>query len=218
MNIESLVKRIHGSMKAYEYELIVVDDDSPDKTGEIVQKLSFKYPVTVFTRNDKKGLASAVINGFSIAKGDIIGVIDADLSHPPEIFPDLVEILVKRDLDIVVASRLVEGGGTEDWPRTRKITSFIAAFLAIGLTKVKDPMSGYFVLNKRILKNANLVPRGYKILLEILVKCRCKKVYEYPFIFKDRTAGKSKVSLRVNIEYLKQVFNLYLYKLSGIII
>lgn len=204
-------------MKTFNYELIVVDDNSPDKTGETAQRLSSKYPVTTVVRTDKKGLASAVIDGFGIAKGDIIGVIDADLSHPPEILKDLVNMLVKKDLDIVIASRLVEGGGTEDWPNSRKITSYIATFLAKGLTKVKDPMSGYFVINKRILRNINLIPRGYKILLEIIVKCNSKRIHEYPFIFKDRTAGKSKLNARVNIEYLKQIFSLYLYKLTGIL-
>ncbi len=211
-NIDKLVKRVHAAMGDRPYELVVVDDNSPDKTWELVEKLSQKYPVRVLRRIGKKGLASAVMDGFDIAKGNLICVIDADLSHPPELLPKMLDAQDKMNADIVVGSRMVKGGGVEGWPNSRKLTSRVASMLALPLTRIKDPMSGYYMFKKDILKGAKLVPRGYKILLEMLVKCRFKKAVEVPFIFRDRTAGTSKLNLKTNLQYLRQLMNLYKHK------
>lgn len=215
-NIERLVSEIHKSMKGLNYELIVADDNSPDGTAEKVRSLSKKYPVKVIVRHANKGLAPAVVDGFKVARGNIIAVIDADLSHPPETLPKLIKAMEKSNADIVVASRLVSGGGTEDWPKSRKITSYLAIGLAKPVTKIKDPMSGFFLLKKEVIHKAPLKARGYKILLEILVKGKYKKAIEVPFIFKDRSAGQSKLTMKTNLEYLMQLLDLYIYKLKKI--
>ena len=212
-NIKKLASRINKSLSNKNYELIIIDDNSPDGTGEIAEELSKKYPVRVIHRKRRLGLSSAVIEGFKAAEGYLICVIDADLSHPPEIIPKLTERLKTQTADIVIASRLIEGGGTENWPKKRKITSFIATALARPLTNVNDLMSGFFLIKKEVIKNVKLIPRGYKILLEILVKGRYKKIVEYPFIFKDRTAGSSKLNFKTNLEYLRQLVHLYLCKI-----
>jgi dolichol-phosphate mannosyltransferase len=213
-NIENLVKKISESLRDIEYEIVVSDDNSPDGTAKLAKELSKKYPVNVLVRTKDKGLSPAVVDGFKIAKGDIFGVIDADLSHPPETIPKMLKAMKETDSDIVVASRLINGGGTEDWPNSRKLTSYIATTLARPLTRIKDPMSGFFILRKEVIKDAKLTTKGYKILLEILVKGNYKKAVEVPFIFRDRTAGQSKLNLKTNIQYLKQLASLYFYKVT----
>jgi dolichol-phosphate mannosyltransferase len=212
-NISNLIKEIDKAMKGREYEIVVADDNSPDGTADIASNLKEKYNVTVLLRTKNKGLSPAVCDGFNIAKGNILGVIDADLSHPPKIIPQLIDAMEKEKADIAVASRLVRGGGTEAWPAKRKITSYIATMLAKPITSIKDPMSGFFFLRREVLDGAELKPKGYKILLEILVKGNYKKAIEYPFIFRDRTAGDSKLSIKTNIQYLQQLSSLYLYSL-----
>lgn len=214
-NMENLVVRIDRALPGINYELIVVDDNSPDGTGRIAEALSAKYPVRVLNRTGKSGLASAVIDGFKIARGELLCVIDADLSHPPEIIPEMVKFLTLENADIVVASRAAQGGGTENWPVIRKLMSSFAAALARPLTPVKDNTSGFFLLKKEVISDAPLIPRGYKILLEILVKGNFSKVVEFPFIFKDRTAGKTKLNLKIQAEYLMQLFGLYAYMIKG---
>lgn len=216
-NIEKLIKELNSTLSNEKFEIIVSDDNSPDGTSEIVKKLESKYPVKLLLRTKDRGLAKSVVDGFKIAKGDFLGVIDADFSHPPSLFKKMIQIIKEKDVDIVVASRLVEGGGTEDWPKSRKLTSYLAGLLAKPITPTKDPMSGYFLIKKEVIEQKNLIPRGYKILLEILTKGKYKKVEEVPFTFRDRTAGKSKLTLKVNGEYLRQLIHLYWYKTKKIL-
>ncbi len=211
-NIENLVAAIDQALSNSRYELIVVDDDSPDGTGKIAEALALKYPVRVLSRKGKSGLASAVLDGVEIAKGDLVCVIDADLSHPPGIIPKMVEFMKLENADIVVASRVVEGGGTDHWPLIRRIMSVFAASLARPLTAVKDNGSGFFLLKKEVIGSAALTPRGYKILLEMLVKCDFNKAVEFPYVFSDRKAGKTKLNLKVQMEYVAQLLSLYEYK------
>ena len=212
-NIENLVVRVDRALSKNEYELIIVDDDSPDGTGRIAGALSVKYPVRVLNRRGKSGLASAVIDGFATAKGDLLCVMDADLSHPPEIIPEMVECLNLENADIVVASRAAKGGGAENWPVIRRMMSSFAALLARPLTGVQDNTSGFFLLKKEVI-GASLTPRGYKILLEILVKSDINKAVEFPYIFRDRKAGETKLNLKVQLEYLTQLFDLYIHAIK----
>ncbi len=212
-NITAVVKQIHASLKKIKHEIIIVDDNSPDQTAHIAQKLAKKFPLKVIVRTKDKGLAKSVLDGFKQAQGDTFVVMDADLSHPPEVLPRLYNELKKTNADIVVASRLVPGGGVEGWPKTRRLTSYVAAMLAKPLTSVKDPMSGFFLLKKEVIQDVPLSPLGYKILLEILVKGKYATAKEIPYTFKDRTAGVSKLNARVNFEYLLHIARLYLYKL-----
>jgi len=212
-NLLELVERIHKCLSV-QYELIVVDDGSPDGTGLLAQKLVTEYPIKVIHRSGKLGLSSAVLEGFKLATGELICVMDADLSHPPEIIPLLLLNLEQQGADIVIGSRFVKGGAIENWPQKRLIATSIAIFSVKLLTPVKDPMSGFFLLKRDVIQNVKLIPRGFKILLEILVKGRYKKAVEIPIIFKDRIYGDSKVNPKVYLDFLAQWWDLYLYKLK----
>lgn len=212
-NIGELARRVHSALRK-DYELIVVDDNSPDRTWEVAKELDKKYHVRVIRRLQGRGLSSAVIEGFGAAKGDIMGVIDADLSHPPELIPKLVSKIKEGKTDFVVASRMVKGGGDEGNHGFKKVISVAAGLLSRPLTEVSDPMSGYFFFKGKCLENARLNPVGYKICLELLVKCRHNKVIEIPYIFMNRSAGESKLSMRENINYLRHLWRLYLFKLG----
>ncbi len=210
-NIVPLVERIHRALSPHNYEILFIDDDSADGTAELASSLSAKYPVRVIVRKDKRGLASAVVDGLSQASGDVIAVIDADLQHPPEVLPDLLEA-IEKDADIAVASRYVAGGGCQGWSLTRRIMSKVAIIIAHLLLpatrKVSDPMSGFFVFRKGVVSNARLNPSGFKILLEILMIGKFNRVAEVPFIFVTRERGESKLSARQQIDYLKHVYSL----------
>ncbi len=212
-NLPELAERIDNALKKYAYEFIVVDDNSPDGTGEIAEKLSNKYPIRVIHREGKLGLASAVTDGFAISKGEILGVIDADLSHPPEKIPGLLKVMEEENADFVIASRLIRDGRVEDWPFHRKLVSWTARMLARPLTPVRDIMSGFFIIKKEVIEGVALKPRGYKICLEILVKGSYGKVKEIPFVFMNRVVGESKLNIKTNVDYLIQLVDLYRYKL-----
>lgn len=214
-NICTLIEQIHNALDGISYEVIVVDDDSPDGTGDQAEHMAGDYCVRVIRRAGKKGLASAVIDGFAVARGDVLGCIDADLSHPPELIPKLLKTIRDDGAGVVFASRLVPGGGAVgEWPQRRRLNSYVAGFMARPLTKVKDAMSGYFLFRKEVIDGVRLVPRGYKIGLEILVKGRYDKVLEVPFVFDNRHSGKSKLSPRVQIAYLIQLVHLYAFQVG----
>lgn len=214
-NITLLLSGLEESLKDIPYEVVIVDDNSPDGCGKKAEELISHYPLTVVHRERRLGLASAVLKGFEVAGGDILGCMDADLSHPPEVIPRLIAAIREEGLDMAVASRLVEGGGVAgNWPQYRKINSYIATLLAKPLTPVKDSMSGCFLLKKDVIENVKLTPQGYKIGLEILVKGNCQKVKEVPFVFNNRVNGKSKMSFRIQMEYLVQIGHLYSYRLK----
>lgn len=212
-NIPLLLDKIAKNMKNIEYEMIVVDDNSPDKTWLVAEKLKIKYPLKVLRRINKRGLSSAVLDGFRIAKGDILGVIDADLSHPPDKIPKLIKA-IREGYDFVIGSRLVKGGKVEKWPFHRRFISWFARLLARPLTPVKDIMSGFFFIKKSVIKNRKFKPKGYKIALELLVKGKYDKVKEIPITFRNREGGQSKLSIKVQLEYLSQLSGLYIYKLK----
>jgi dolichol-phosphate mannosyltransferase len=152
------------------------------------------------------------MDGFKIAKVDIIGVMDADLSHPPEKIPELLEPILSNKFDFVIGSRYIEGGGTENWPFLRKVSSKIAAFAVRGLTDVKDPMAGFFFFRRGVIEGLRLSPQGFKIGLEILVKSRCNNVTEVPIIFRDRRYGESKLRLSVVFKDCLHIASLYLIR------
>lgn len=215
-NIKNLIVEISNIFKKNKIkgEIIIVDDNSPDGTGKIAENLSKKYPVKVLHRKGKLGLSSAVVAGFKAAKGNILGVMDADFSHPPEIIPKLIKPILDENIDFVIGSRHVKGGGMENWPLLRKIISKGATLLARTVTNVKDPMSGLFFLKKSVIKNIKFDSKGFKICLEILVKGNYKTVNEVPYIFKDRRAGKSKLGAGEYFNYLITLMRLLKYKLA----
>lgn len=213
-NIKILAERVKNVMRAdkISYEIIIVDDNSPDHTYEIAKKLGKNFKIRAFKRLKDKGLASAVVFGFSKARGDIICVIDADLSHPPELIPKMLDEIKNRNYDIVVASRLIKGGKVEDWPLHRKLLSHVGILLSLPLSRVNDRMSGFFMIKKNVIKTVKFVPRGYKILLEILVKGNYKNIKELPYTFRNRKVGTSKLTMKTNLEYLVQLLHLYKIK------
>ncbi|GJM16975.1 MAG: hypothetical protein DHS20C13_23020 [Thermodesulfobacteriota bacterium] len=215
-NIPVLVAKVFEAFNSKNLNgyVLIVDDDSPDQTWRVAEDLQAKYPkLSVLRRQDKRGLSSAVLDGFAMANTDVIGVIDADLSHPPEKIPELVTPIINGDADFTLGSRYINQGGIENWPLRRKISSKIATLAVLGLTKVKDPMSGFFFLKKDLIKNVELSPKGFKIGLEILVRSNCKKVKEIPIVFRDREYGESKLSSNVILDYLIHVSKLYVYKI-----
>jgi dolichol-phosphate mannosyltransferase len=210
-NITPLVERVHGALTGHEHEIIIVDDNSKDGTIEIAEGLAARYPVKLFVRREEKGLATAVIHGIKHSSGSIIGVMDADLQHPPEVLPALVNA-VADGADMVFASRYIKGGGCPNWGLFRKIVSRVAMMIAHVLLpssrRVKDPMSGFFMFRREKVDPERLKPIGYKIALEILLVGSFENVVEVPFIFEERSAGQSKLRPQQQIDYLKHVFSL----------
>ena len=210
-NIVPLVERIAQSLLNYDYEILFVDDSSRDGTAEQAVALSSQYPVRVIVRQNKRGLASAVVDGLKQVAGQVVGVMDADLQHPPEVIPDLVEA-IKGGADVAIASRYVKGGGCEGWGLIRRIMSkgaiIIAHLLLPSTRQVRDPMSGFFIFNRRVVNQAALRPTGFKILLEILMEGKFQNVSEVPYKFNVRSGGQSKLSTRQQVDYLKHIYSL----------
>jgi len=211
-NLEPLTCQIDAALKGYDYEIVVVDDNSPDGTAEEAEMLAARYPLTVIRREHERGLGSAILRGFKEAKGNFIGVIDADLQHPPEVLAGLVEA-VQGGSDIAVASRYAPGGGIDEWPGWRRVISRGATLLARPLTKVRDPMSGCFLLRREVIESSQFDARGYKLLLEILVKAKYALVTEVPYRFRSRQRGESKLGSKEYGRYLSLLLRLYSYRL-----
>lgn len=213
-NLPELIQRIQKvrSTADFELELIIVDDDSQDGTEEYIHSLGLDW-CQIIVRHGERGLSSAVLRGFQSARGEIFIVMDADLSHPPEKIVDMVHA-IRDGADMVVGSRYVPGAKTdEEWGILRWLNSKVATILAKPLTSVKDPMSGFFAIRREKVESAPyLNPTGYKIGLELLVKCHLNTVVEIPIYFAQRAHGKSKLNLKEQIKYLIHLRRLYFYK------
>lgn len=197
-------------------EILVVDDNSPDDTPRICDRLAEEFPVRLLVRTTNRGLSPAVVDGMRQARGEVLVVMDADLSHPPKKVPALVAALAGGEADFVIGSRYVSGGGTDDdWGLFRWLNSQGATLLARPLTSARDPMAGFFALRADTFRKAqNLDPIGYKIGLELLVKAGCRRVCEVPIQFRDRLHGESKLSLREQWNYLRHLRRLYVFRLG----
>lgn len=193
-------------------EVVIVDDNSPDGTGALADELAARHPVTVVHRAGKLGLGSAVVAGFGVARGAIFGVMDADMSHPPEYLPRLIEAFDRTGADIVVGSRYVPGGGTKNWPWYRALLSRLACRLASVVTPVRDAASGFFLIRASVLRGGEVQAPGFKICLELLVRGSYRAVAEVPYVFADRAAGTSKMSHREALGYLVQLKDLFLWQ------
>jgi len=213
-NLPFLAGRIQAACRELplEWEILIVDDNSPDGTAGAAETLSRDYPLRLLLRTEKKGLSRSVLHGFRETESEFLLVMDADLSHPPEVIPTMWETMVREDCDVVVGSRYVPGGAIPDWSLSRRVTSRFARFLAQGLTDLKDPMAGLFLVRRTVVENRAFKPLGFKILLEILVRGRCGKIREVPITFRDRTRGTSKLSGVVILAYLEQICSLYIEK------
>lgn len=216
-NLPLLVKRVADAFKArgWLWEIIVVDDDSPDGTEQTLSALRADYPqVRFLIRRDDRGLSSAVLAGFDLARFDYLVVMDADLSHPPEMAPALVDPLLQNRADFVIGSRNVPGGRTESWGIFRWLNSAVATALCRPLVgQVRDSMAGFFALRRPLLATCDaLNPIGYKIGLELIVKARVRRIVEVPIVFRNRTHGKSKLTLAEQFRYLEHLSRLYDYR------
>jgi dolichol-phosphate mannosyltransferase len=212
-NIPELFERIFKvfNNNKIDGEIIIVDDDSQDGTIEIVNKYRKSKPVKLVVRKDKRGLASACFEGFKIATGEVFLVMDADLQHPPEKIPDLINA-IKKGADISIGSRYIEGGSLGKWPIGRKIVSKGASALAnilfSEIKDIKDKESGFFAFKNEVIKDVKLKPMGYKILLEILVLGNYNKAVEVGFDFGKRSAGESKLGFGIIFSYISHMIRL----------
>ncbi len=219
-NIPLLVPRIAKCMtdERGDYEIIIVDDNSRDGSEEAVQKLAQEgLAVRIIVRTAERGLSTAVLRGFDESKGEYLVCMDADLSHPPEALPDMIRLLRSDQADFVIGSRYCPGGSTDaSWGLFRWLNSRVAMTLAWPLVKLYDPMSGFFAMPRAVYERAtHLNPIGYKIALELLIKCRCRSIREVPIHFADRQLGKSKLSLKEQLNYLRHLWRLYRYTVFG---
>ncbi len=210
-NIYPLLTRIFevAQTSGLSIEVVIVDDSSTDGTRDQVRGWQTTHPVTMVCRETKDGLASAVIEGAQAARGAIVVVMDADLSHPPEILPDLIGPLVAGTHDMVIGSRYTKGGSTPDWPFGRKMASRLATVPARILTDPHDPLAGFFAVRRDPLANLDKSVSGFKIGLEVLVSGDGKlRIAEVPITFYDRYKGKSKMNKGIIFDYFRQLLTL----------
>jgi dolichol-phosphate mannosyltransferase len=193
-------------------ELVIVDDNSPDGTGALADQLAAVHRIRVVHRAGKLGLGTAVVEGFRVAGGDVLGVMDADLSHPPEALPRLLRALEAQQADLAIGSRYIPGGGTKNWPFLRRAMSRFACLIARPLTAASDATSGYFLIRRAAVQDVQIAAGGFKICLELLVRGRVSSIVEVPYEFVDRAAGESKMSWREATGYFKQVAALWQYR------
>jgi len=203
-SLPTLVERLATALAGRDWELIVVDDGSPDGTADLAAAMAPRLPVRVVRRPGKLGLASAVLDGFGAASGDVLVCMDADLSHPPEIVPRLADALADG-ADLAVGSRYVTGGGVEDWPLTRRVVSRVACLMGNVLVPVRDATSGCFALRRSVIDGVRLNPIGFKIGFEVIARGRHRQVVEVPYTFRDRAHGSSKFGRREIAQYVVQL-------------
>lgn len=212
-NLPTLVPMISAALSGRSFEIVVVDDRSSDGTAEVCQRLADAHPLVLLVRDaPRAGLGGAVLEGVRQSRGRWIVVMDADLQHPPQRIPDLLAPLERGDAEFVLGSRYVAGGGiAEQWSLARRINSTLATWLARPFARgVSDPMSGFFALPRAVFDRADrLLPLGYKIGLELMCKCRARRVVEVPIHFGQRAAGKSKLTLSEQFRYLEHLSRLY---------
>jgi dolichol-phosphate mannosyltransferase len=196
-------------------DVIVVDDNSPDGTGLVADQWATRGEIRVIHRTGKLGLGSAVLEGFAIARADVVGVMDADLSHPPELLPTFFRTLLRGNFDIVVGSRYVPGGGVSAWPFSRWVLSRVACVLTRPLTPVRDAMSGFILIRRERLGQFATSVRGFKIGLELIVRSRPRRLAELGYVFVGRSAGESKMTIAEGAGFLRQLGRLYIHVLSA---
>jgi dolichol-phosphate mannosyltransferase len=245
-NILDLIDSIKSNInKSSYYELIIVDDNSPDGTiNKIIDSYNeingftiyniqefddmqsnknfliypnnngFNFFIKIIMRKGKTGLISALQDGIKSSMSDYIIIMDADLSHSPSYLNNLIKEIKTSKSDIVIASRYLKNGKIIGWPKKRIFYSKAATFISksvFKLNNITDPMSGFFIIKRDILKNIKFNTSGYKILLEILVKSKNIKSKEIPYTFINRKNGSSKLSHKVIIDFFKAVIILYNY-------
>lgn len=212
-NVPRLLEELGNVLNGLSFEVVIVDDDSPDRTWELVEGMARSKPwLRVIRRMGKRGLSSAVVEGFRAARGDILAVIDSDGQHDPTLLPKLFEE-VKNGAVVAIGSRYIPGGSVEGWARARHFLSFIATGCAwlVCSSRIRDPMSGFFAMDRTSFASIDtkLRPRGFKILLEILGTLdREVRVVEIPLVFRLRWKGESKLDTQVETQFFFQILSL----------
>lgn len=217
-NVASIINRCRDVLQkcAVKYEILVVDDLSNDKTAIIARDALSNNGRLISRVIGPKSLSLSVMEGIKQSSGNVVVVMDADGSHPPELLTAFLDKL-RAGYDLVIASRYVSGGSTAGFPLKRKIISRVACFIGRIVVPIKDNTSGFFCVRKSALEGVELTPRGFKIGLEIFAKAKYKSFIEVPFTFIDRKKGKSKLKSLTVFQYLRQVGELVKYKLSRIL-
>lgn len=214
-NLPPLLARIRSVLTPLriEYEILVVDDDSRDGTAEIVNAVSaHDARVRLLIRKGQRGLSGAVMHGWKHTDASIVGVMDADLQHPPELLPELVSAMLSG-YDLAIGSRYTAGGELGSWNPLRRLFSGAAVLATWPIQRAglraRDPMSGYFLVRRDCLAGVPFQQSGFKLLLEILVRARISSVREVPFVFGRRYRGSSKANAKVAFEYGRLLARLY---------
>ncbi|HJV96467.1 MAG TPA: polyprenol monophosphomannose synthase, partial [Albitalea sp.] len=215
-NLEPVARAIEQALRDrhWAYEILFIDDDSGDGSEEVAALLADQMPARMIVRRGEKGLSTAVLRGLAEARGEIVVVMDADLSHPAARIPDMVAALDEHRHDFVIGSRYVEGGSLDpSWNWFRRLNSKIATWLALPLARIQDPMSGFFAFRRADTPPSHLLsPIGYKIGLELLVKGEFQRPGEVPIHFIDRVHGESKLTWKEQVRYLRHLRRLYQYR------
>lgn len=206
-NIQTVLRRACEALATveYEWEILVVDDSSKDGTGAIVQDYVLQHPrVRLITRKGERGLAGAITHGWSQADADLLGVIDADLQHPPELLPQLIDG-ISGGADIVIASRYLRPHSMDGWNPMRKLLSRLSVMASLPVQRrtirVRDPLSGFFVVRRECIAGLDFQKTGFKLLLEVLAKARIKEVREVPYKFSRRMQDHSKADWTTGVHY-----------------
>jgi len=204
-DISSLAEQLDRALEGYDYELILVAEDGTDGSTKIAESLSHKYPIKVICCDGKGG--SALVAGLNQARGEVIGVIEADLQHSAEKIPQLLKAL-EDGADIAIASRYIPGGGIEDWSRKRRVISrgirMLALLLLPSIRKVKDPTSGLFMIRREVIDGIELNSTSHKILPEVLTRGRANVICEVPYTGEERAWGETSVKFEDQVGYLKR--------------
>ena len=217
-NVKPLIESIHRAMQGVncKYEIVIVDDNSRDGIKNAVSMFSKRFPVRIKVRTAGRDLSASVVDGLKISTGDILVVMDADLSHPPDRLPDLIAPIIENRCDMCMGSRFIKGAHIEGFGVFRKMNAAVSRALARPFVKVTDPMSGFFAFRKEMITDCGtLSPIGFKIALELLVKSGTERIVEIPIIFGKRYAGKGKLSICQQFKYLWHLFRLFLFKIKG---
>jgi dolichol-phosphate mannosyltransferase len=213
-SIPHLVTRLQklGESSGLDLEVLFMDDDSRDGSEELVASLELPW-IRMVTRKINRGLSYAVLDGLMLSTRNTIVVMDADLSHPPEKIPEMLAAL-DDGMEVAVGSRFADGGSTaDDWGLLRWLNSRVATLLALPITSLSDPMSGFFAIRRAtFLAGRDFNPVGYKVLLELIIKCRCRRVLDIPIHFDNRRFGESKLSFKEQLKYIQHLRRLYIYK------
>ncbi len=219
-NIARLLRAVHAALEPLDirYEIVVVDDDSGDGTGAAVSAIAREDArVRLVVRKGARGLSGAILDGWRQTDAEVLGVMDADFQHPPELLRDLFAA-IRGGSDLAIASRYAPGGGLGQWNSARRLASALAVCATWPLQpkqrRARDPLSGFFLVRRHCLRRVVFQRTGFKLLLEILVRGRIGSIQEVPFTFGRRFTGTSKASLRIAWDYARLMARLYAGRLG----